>query len=508
MTKKSFRKMTALLIVGALWVHHQRVQAEEATPAPCARETGPQAHGMPSTDRIYGWTADMTHFGERRTGTPAIEQAAAYVKCKLESLGVENVHYETTPSWKWETTRHALRVNGRAIDSYPAAFTYVKPDQPSVFTTGPNGMDAPLVDVGAGSATMVNLTDVRGKIVLFDLKFQVPLVAFTPLLEFMWDPQLTIVEKNSFMGNPYQTNMSSVVKRLMDAGAVGFVGVLSDYFDSNKYHNEYYRRLQVTIPGQWVTKTEGAMLRALMKANKGRVTANMVMDGSRTWAPAHAVIGVLPGKSKDTILVTSHHDSVWNGAVEDASGVASVLAQAQVAASKPASEREKTLMFVTMDSHFTGYQVHQMFAKKYLIDKATPYNIVGNVTLEHIGKQGVIENGKLVMREQMEVLGVLENLAPSLQKTLKSSIRQHDVRRMGMLSAKLLCSEGIGMPTDASFTCIAGVPTASLIAAPIYLYDQADTLDKVAKDKLQPVAKVFADLIEAMDKTPSDKMGR
>jgi Peptidase family M28 len=506
MASKKPSSMHLFLLAGVLCTLHQPLRAQDQ--APCAREAGPQAVGMPSTDRIFQWTAGMTGFGERRTGTPAVEKAAAYVKCKLESLGVEDVHYETTPSWKWEATRHALRVNGQAIDSYPAAFTFVTPDQPSVFTTGPDGLSAPLVDVGSGSASMVKLSDVRGKIVLFDLKFQVPLVAFTPVLEFLWDPQLSVLEKSSFVGNPYQTNMSSVVKRLMDAGAVGFVGVLSDYFDSNKYHNEYYRRLQVTMPGLWVTKTEGAQLRARLKANKGRVTANMVMEGSRTWAPASAVIGVLPGKSKDTILVTSHHDSVWNGAVEDATGVASVLAQAQVAASKPLSQREKTLMFVTMDSHFTGYQVHQMFVKKYIIDKQSPYNIVGNVTLEHIGKQGVIENGKLVMREQLEVLGVLEDLSPSLRKTLKQAIKRHDVRRMGMLSSQLLCSQGIGIPTDASFTCVSGVPTASLIAAPIYLYDQADTLDKVAKDALQPVAKVFADLIEAMDKTPSDQMGR
>ena len=33
------------------------------------------------------------------------------------------------------------------------------------------------------------------------------------------------------------------------AGAVGFVGVLKDYFDSNRYHNEYHRKLTMTIPG-------------------------------------------------------------------------------------------------------------------------------------------------------------------------------------------------------------------------------------------------------------------
>ncbi len=510
MIKMNSRTCVGLVLVGMLWLHHHQVKAQTTTQEPevCNRETGPQATGMPSTDRIFSWVQDMVAFGNRRTGTAASYQAAAFVKCKLESLGVQDVHFEATPSWKWETTSHALHVNGRAIDGYPTAFSFVTPDTPAAFSTGPNGLNAPLVDVGPGTAFTVDLQNVKGKIVVFDLKFQVPLIAYSPLLEYMWDPQLTIVERNSFLGNPFQTNMSSVVKRLMDAGAVGFVGVLSDYFDSNKYHNEYMRRMQVTIPGIWVTKKDGQQIRTMIKANRKLASARIDMVGSRTWAPAYAVVGVLPGKSNDTILVTSHHDSVWNGAVEDASGVASVLAQAQIASSIPADEREKTLMFTTMDSHFSGYHVHQAFVKKYITDKLTPYNIVGNVVLEHVGKQGVIENNKLVMREQSEVLAVLESLSTDLRDVMKSSIRQHDVRRMGLLNATPLCDTGLGMPTDASFTCAARIPTASLISAPIYLYDQADTIDKVAKDKLQPVARVFSDLLRAMDKTPSNKLGR
>ena len=47
----------------------------------------------------------------------------------------------------------------------------------------------------------------------------------------------------------------------------------------------------------------------------------------------------------------------------------------------------------------------------------------------------------------------------------------------------------------------------SLIAGPNYLYDLADTLDKVDKEQLVPVANVFAELIEAIDTTPSSLIG-
>lgn len=473
---------------------------------PCALEEGPETTGMPSTERIFQWTKDMTSFGYRRTGTQANAQAAAYVKCRFEAMGLQDVHYETATSWRWEAERSSLSVNGRAIDSFPVAFSFITPDQPSVFSTGPAGLQTELVDIGSGSSLQTALTKVKGKIVVFDLKFQVSTAAFLPIMEFFWDPGLTMVERAAFAGNPYQTNLSSVVKRLMNAGAVGFVGVLSDYFDSNKYYNEFYRSTQVTIPGVWVTKSEGAVIRALMKAGGGRPAAKLVLDGRRDAVEARAVVGMLPGKSMDTILVTSHHDSVWNGAVEDASGTASVLAQLQYFASKPAASREKTMMFATLDSHFTGYQVHQALTQKYIVKKETPYTIVADVTLEHIGKQGVVKDGKLVMTGKTEVLGIMENLSPALKTTLKSSIKRHDLRRTAMLSSRLLCPT-VGIPTDA-FSCVAGVPTASLISGPVYLYDQADTIDKVATEQLQPVAKVFADLIEAIDKTPSNRIGR
>ena len=42
------------------------------------------------------------------------------------------------------------------------------------------------------------------------------------------------------------------------------IGVLSDYFASNKYHNEYYRRSPMTIPGMWITRAEATRVRRLL----------------------------------------------------------------------------------------------------------------------------------------------------------------------------------------------------------------------------------------------------
>ena len=183
-----------------------------------------------------------------------------------------------------------------------------------------------------------------------------------------------------------------------------------------------------------------------------------------------------------------------------------MLAQAQYFASKPADTREKTLLFATMDTHWAEYKVHKAFGEKYIINKETPYNIVGDVSIEHIGKQGIKgADGKLVIVDQSEYRGIFENLGPTLKATMINGMIKYDLRRMALLDATPLCGT-VGIPTDA-FSCVSGIPTASLISGPNYLYDEADTLDKVDRAQLVPITQFFAELIEAMDATPSALIG-
>ncbi len=473
----------------------------------CSHDTSPEAQGIPSEERIFGWIEDLVAIGYRRTGTPEGRMAAAYVKCQFEKLGLQDVHYETATSWKWETTDYGVRIAGEEIDAFPSAFSFVTPDEPSDFSTGPGGLETEIVDVGLGTPLEMALKDVEGKIVLFDLKFILPTAGLVPFMEFLWDPGLTIVEPSLVIANPYLTTYSDVLNAAMDAGAAGFIGVLADYFESNKYYNEFYRRTSVTIPGFWVSPGEGKRIRQMISQGGGSAPVNMVMEGSRTEVEARSVVGFLPGKSTDTIMVQSHHDSVFYGAVEDGSGTAAVLAQAQYYASQPEGSREKTLMFTTFDSHFTGYQGHMAFVDKYIVNKETPYNIVANVTLEHIGKQGIKgDNGELVITDKSEIRGIMNTFGPTLKAAMISALVEHDLQRTALLNAEALCAVG-GMPTDASFVCTKGIPTASLISGPNYLYDQADTLDKVDREQLVPVTEAFVDIIDAIDATPSALIG-
>lgn len=461
---------------------------------------------LPGTDDMMATIEDLVDMAPRSTGSEGGRQAADYVADRFRGAGLSDVHFEEVPSYDWKPSDYSLAVGETPIDAFPVSYSMIAgATQTGTTTLGPDGRTAEVVDVGSGK---IGDTDVAGKWVLFDLKFTLPLGALVPLITFLYDPGLEMLDLETLMtANPYVTNQQGMFQDAMAAGAEGVIGVLADYFDSNRYHNEYYRRVDMTIPGMWVTIAEGERLRQELAQGDGTATMRLTVD--RDEVTARTVVGFLPGDTDDTIMVQSHHDSQGPGAVEDASGTAEVIALAEhyAAEARAGATRDKTLMFITFDTHFTGYQSHMAFVDKYITRQETPYRIVANATIEHIGKKAVIgPEGELVTLDQTEPRGIFENLSLLLKLKLDSIIVANDLGPMAVLNATPTQLLG-GIPTDASFVLTAGVPVVSLIAGPLYMYDDADTLDKIDQEQLVPIGNAYRQIIDAMDETPSGAIG-
>lgn len=474
--------------------------------APQARAATPQYPAtLPTTDAIMSDIEALVELGPRRSGTPGGDRAAEFVKAGLADAGVPRIWEHNVTTYQWEETHAKVSVGEEPIDAFASEHSFFgepRGDWTGSFATPPGGRTAKVVDIRDGTPIDFATRDVRGKIVMFNLRFLAPLIGMAAVTEHLYDPGLSLLKEPRALvqGNPYITNYVSVLRAARAAGAVGFVGVLNDYFESNRYRNEYYRRLQVTMPGFWVTRPEANRMKRLLDQN-GR-EATLELEGRRYATPTRTVIGLLPGKSDETIMVQSHHDSVGPGAVEDASGTASVLALARHYGARPLAERERSLLFVTFDSHFTGYQSHRAFMDDYLLSPTKPFPIIANATVEHIAKLGVVIGGKLVMRDSPEPRAFFRTGGREVRQTLVEAIRKHDLRRTALINGASI-GGGAGFPTDAAFAAIAGVPTVSYIAGPVYLYDDVDTLDKIAVDQLRPVTASFVDIIDRFDRTPA-----
>ncbi|MFI6523058.1 M28 family peptidase [Spirillospora sp. NPDC050679] len=457
---------------------------------------------MPDSEMIFSWVKDLTEFGARGTHAADDRRSVDYLLDAFARLGLSEVQVQEAESFSWRATRSHLAVGGTPIPHAPVAFTFNIGGH-GAFSTGPDGLSAPLVDVGDGTDDDFARADVRGKIVLFDLRFLMPRRLLLAGGESVYDPHDSVEDADLDTANPYLTNYDDVIERAVEAGAAGFVGVLADYFDSHDLFPEY--TVDVAIPGLWVTKAAGARIRDLTAS--GASDATLSLDGQ--WAPATArtVIGYLPGLSTETIMIQSHHDSPWDGGVEDASGTAEVLALAHHYSRIPQQQRPRTLMFVLMDSHWTGYQAHEKFVDTFITDPAATRKIVANVTLEHIAKQGEIgPDGQLQILDRPEYRGIFENVSAPLKAAIDNAVTAHDLERTVRLPTDKLAPLIGELPTDASLVYDAGVPTISFISGPLYLYDKADTLDKVHKSDLAPVAEAFADIIDHLAATPTDQI--
>ncbi len=455
-------------------------------------------------NRVFDHVRQLVSLGARRTGTAAGRAAAEYVAKSFDAFGLSNVSIDRSASTQWDASAHDLCVANQQIDCFPVNHSCAASGPLGPFGTRETGLTRRLIDMNRTT----HYDSLADAIVIFDVRFgsiDVDAVSrgtvspsvrqhpkFRELLDALPDGRLT---------DPYRTTLAESVTTAVAAGAVGFVAVLSEYFDSNRYINEDYDGLD--IPGVWVTKKEGRRIRELL-ADKHSTHATLHLKGLRSSVTAHSTIGVLPGRSKETILVHSHHDSVSDGAVEDASGTACVLALAEHFSSVPFEQRDRTIMFATMDTHFTGYEAHQDFVLKYIEQNFEGCKVLVNVAIEHIARAARIDEGNLVVEDSPEPRLILTNTGPRVHEIINAAIE--DLPAIAVVPTDVLPSEEL--PTDADFFYQAGIPVISFISAPIYLYDQADTLDKVDESQLGPVSVAFAEIIRDLGLVPREDISQ
>lgn len=454
---------------------------------------------IPGADEMFGWVLDLTKLGHRKTGTPEGLLAAEYVRRRFEEFGLQHVRLEQVNAPKYDVANWSLTVQGEEVSSHFINHTF-KQREKGVFDTGSKGIDAPVVYVGKGLEEDFSNVDVKGKIVLCDIKFHdFHLQALQSIASFFYDPRNTILKGVSH-ADPYTpNNFPYNYFYALQRGAVGFVGILEDYFDHCTYMNEDYTSRGkaweidwMNIPGLWISKSDGRRIKNAIEAC-GSVPAKITMRATCEDSVANNVVGYLPGKSKDIIMIHSHHDAVFEGGVEDASGTAEVLALAKYFGNMPPESRNKTLLFATMDTHFTGYQGHTNFIQRR---KENRENVILDIALEHIGKEVIIEDGKAKLTGEVEFRGIFVTRHPKLLSITQEAVVHNKLERTLILPVTSDKKENC---TDADYFFSAGYPIISLISPQIYIYDPMDTAEMVAFDQLEPIAATFAEIAQRAD---------
>lgn len=444
---------------------------------------------------LASWVRDACATPHRRPGTPEGARAEDWVAARFREMGLADVALDPIPIPVWQARRGTLTVGGQAVPCFPVIHTAF---------TATGGLTAPLAWVGTGTAGDFARTDVAGRIVVADVPFpRMPtglLMRGLKACYHLSDPggqiglsttqHLNFVRQNFIGGvaSAEEATERDVYWQAVRRGAVGLCLILRDQPGNSNTHYGPYDGILKPVPALWIGCEDGHELRRQARAG---VQATMVLEGSVEPGVMHNVWGVLSGMSDEVILVTSHHDSPFQGAVEDASGMAQVLAQAWAWSQVPRERRPRTMVFVIDAGHFHGSQGAHGFARTHA-DLMARARIL--ITLEHLGGKEVAGTDDGYVETGRPAFTVM--FTSSEPTTIASVIRAMTTfppLRTAAIPSDLLAP----VPTsDASgYVAESGVPVISWIGCPYYLLDEHDTLDRLDFSQLRPIARTVTELV-------------
>ena len=130
-------------------------------------------------------------------------------------------------------------------------------------------------------------------------------------------------------------------------------------------------------------------------------------------------------------------------------------------------------------------------------------SVVLEVHLEHAALDYAASDGKLVPTGRCVPRWFFTSRIPELEATVFRAIKTADLRRSMLVAPDAL---GANPPTDAAHLHELGIPIVQLLSAPWYLFDAADTIDKVDRQALVPISHATIDIITSTAGTTAAQM--
>ena len=263
--------------------------------------------------------ADGNQLWGRIAGTKYDHMAAEWVQARFKKIGLE-VHQEQQnlpPRWMATSWQASVAMNGKTTP-----LTSAMPIPNSAGTTK-GALEVEPVWVGEGYASDFEGRDLHGKAALI----------------YSWPTP---------GGQDSTMIWNGALKRSKDAGAALVVMILG--FPGNGTNFPPVTP-PADVPSIVISYDEGTALRQAMEAGlhpKIKLNLNVeIQSGLKT----ETTWGVLPGATDEKIIFLAHHDAYFDGAMDNASGMALLQYIAARYAAMPKSQRRRTMVFMDTPLH-------------------------------------------------------------------------------------------------------------------------------------------------------------
>jgi carboxypeptidase Q len=248
----------------------------------------------------YDRIAKLTDtFGHRISGSQSLERAIDWILAEMKADGLQNVHGETVMVPHW------VRGNESATLITPRRYTLHMIGLGRSIGTPRAGITAPVVVVNNYADLAAKASQVKGKIVLFN----VPFTSYGQTVRY----------RSAGADSASKLGALAMLLRSVSSGSMQNPHTGAMNYDSTKAIKK--------IPAASISVEDASML-ARMAARGEKVTVNLKME-ARTLpdVPSRNVIGELVGSEKpDEVVVLGGHIDSWDigtGAMDDAGGAVS-----------------------------------------------------------------------------------------------------------------------------------------------------------------------------------------
>ncbi|MGZ6317291.1 MAG: M28 family peptidase [Anaerolineales bacterium] len=260
-----------------------------------------------------------TKYDKMTTELMADEYSKLGLKVTRQPFTVKELWYPT----HWEGSYAAGSKTGPLLTLFPINET--KP-------TPPSGVTAEAVWVGVGAAPDLLGRDLKGKAALVYSTF------------------VPGGRSHSASDRAGLFNSDTLVTK---AGAAMIINVMA-VPGNGQFNPEGAPEGPGAIPTMTISQDEGFMLRDLLAAGQ-KVQIHLKLDiANRENVTSQNVYAVLPGASGEEVMVMSHTDGFFQGAMANASGMATAIDIARHYAAVPQAARPRTMVFVATPDHHHG----------------------------------------------------------------------------------------------------------------------------------------------------------
>ncbi len=259
-------------------------------------------------------------FWGRIIGTEADRENAQWMLARFRELGLGDVHeqaFDLPPQWMPRSWSVTAAGSGRTVSLDTAQPTYLSVATPA------EGLDLEAVYAGlASDADLALAPDVRGKAAFF---------------------------YSTDTSSRHIGVMDGAIKRLADRGAAAIFVIQGI---PGNLRTQFYP-VNSPVPTFSLGQKDGLDLRDLVGAaspSPVRVRIQLAVDrvpGLKTatiWA-------TLPGATDERVYVVAHRDGWFEGANDNAAGVATMMALAEYFSQVPRAERRRTIVFLGTSGH-------------------------------------------------------------------------------------------------------------------------------------------------------------